>query len=225
VSWTRDQYVTQARALAEAEDSGRWTDTSVLGLFRVAMRREWRNLLNANNTYRWAERSVVTATDGVIALADLSSGSGDSREVLYRILGVAVNDKLYKEGRWRDYPLVVPTNNYAEELTYLLRAESLLLIPAETGITATVWVNHMPTPIDELAGGASAVEFPEGYEMLPCYEAAGLMLTKGGTETGSAADLLAVAAELRSDLLADLARRTVNPLTLQYGDSRGEWGG
>lgn len=225
MSWTRDRYVEETRALADAEDSDRWTSTTVLGLLRVVLRREWRHLLNANATYRWAERGVATDADGRIDIDDLDSGTGDAQQQLYRVLGLAVNDKLYKEGRFRDYPLVVPTNNYAEELTYIWQGEQIQLIPAEAGITARVWVNHTPTPIDELADGSSLVTFPRGYEMVPCYEAAGLMLTKGGAESGAAGDLIAVAEQLRADMLADLARRSTNPLSFQYGDSRGEWGG
>jgi hypothetical protein len=224
VSWERTQYIDQARALADAEDSSRWTPATVSALLRVVLRREWRGLLNANPTYRWAQRSVTTDANGRIALDDLDGGTGDDAELFYRVLALSVNDKMYKQGDFRDYPLVLPSNNYAEELTYIPQGESLQLVPAEAGITATVWVNHLPQHIDELANDSSLVAFPKGYEMLPCYEAAGLMLTKGGAETGAAADLLAVAEELRADLLAD-TRRTTNPLAFRYGDSRGEWGG
>ena len=193
-------------------------------LLRVVLRREWRHLLNANPTYRWGQRTVTTDANGRIAIADLDSGSADSQELFYRVLALSVNDKLYKQGEFRDYPLITPSNNYAEELTYIPQGDSLQLIPVESGITATVWVNHTPTPIDELASDTSLVTFPKGYEILPCYEAAGLILTKGGTETGAAADLLAVAEELRGDMLAD-TRRTTNPLAFRYGDTRGEWAG
>jgi hypothetical protein len=224
VSWQRLKYIEQTKVLADAENSQRWSTTTMLALLRVVYHREWRGLLNANPTYRWALRTVTSNTDGRVDIGDLDTVVGDASELFYRVLAVAVNDKIYKEGNFRDYPLTLPGNNYAEELTYIPFDFYLQLIPAEAGIPVKVWVNHTPQPIDELTSDAAPVEFPRGYEMLLCYEAAGLMLTKGGVETGAAADLLAVAAEMRADMLAD-TRRTTNPIQFRYGDSRGEWGG
>ncbi|MGN6205985.1 hypothetical protein [Humibacter sp.] len=223
--WSRTTYRDQARAQADARSADRWSDTDVNYALGLVHTREWKRLLNANPMLRFGARSVAQDASGQIAVSSLDSGSGDSQERFYRVLDVAQDTVTYDEVSFRDVPTAT-----VEPAANVMRAwyrigDVLQCLPSESGATMTVWVNHTPTPIDRLAGDDSVAEFPRDYELLIAYEAAAWLLMKGGAESDAAKDLQQMAEQIRQDMLADLARQSIQPMQMRYGDRRWEWGG
>jgi len=57
------------------------------------------------------------------------------------------------------------------------------------------------------------------------WQAAALLLLKGGTEAAAAANLKAMADDYRKGLLDDIRRMTTNPTLMAYPDQKYSWGG
>ena len=84
----------------------------------------------------------------------------------------------------------------------------------ETGLKVTV--NHLPQKVSGLAGGSSAIVFPDGHELTYIYGACALLLVKGGAELEASQAFRAMADECRWSLLSDIARKFGQP-TLMLG--------
>lgn len=231
MAFTRTQYRTRTLRRMDGEASDRWDDTAgpageidqVLG---VEHDRAWRKILNANPYYRMSKRTPTSDASGRYAISDLSSGSGDSAERFYRVIEVLINNRRYPfEHRTRDHLLAQEIEAQAGYYCYQ-EGDYLIAMPLSVSTQATgIWVNHLPTRIDNLSADSSDVTFPDGYEDIVCLRAAARLLRKGGAEV-TAADVLDVDAdELEGDMLADLKRFSVDPLRVEYGDSSADWGG
>lgn len=226
MSFTRDQLVTEARALADAESDTRWTSTTVLRHLDTVFDSEWGRVLAAFPSFRVSHLTPAVDTDGYLQKADLTGGTGDSLRRFYRIVGVRDGSRTYALSDLGDNVLTAELGGGLEHYgpVYWWEGDAIRLSPVPTG-TVTVTVTHRPQLPTALASGSSTVTFPEPWEMLLAYGTAALMLTKGGGETGAAADLKATADLLRDDMLADLSRRDQVPATWRYSDSRADWAG
>lgn len=187
--------------------------------------REWRRLLNAAPYYRVAQRTPPIDASSRLALTDLSSGSADTKQNLYRILEVVVDNRPLKEIPAKDgFMAGIATGSSAGD-TYF-RQGDYLICPGHPSVTATgVFVNYTPTPADALSADNIAVDWPEGYELVLAYELAAVILSKGAAEADAAATMKAFAEDYRRDMLQDVARISINPQVLQFPDTAREWGG
>lgn len=188
---------------------------------------EWTGILNQNPYYRFANRSVTTDSSGRIAISDLSSGTGDSREYFYRMLvGPTDGNVLWRETDLRSVPLGTQSSAQSpSEYLFYLAGDYFQLLPVASGTALTVAVNHVPPTIAQLAGEDSTVVFPTSYEYVAVWTTAGTLFMKGGAETGAAADLFALASDARRRMLADIGRRTTRPSFALFSDSPAAWGG
>ena len=220
---TRDELVADARHVADAESDGRWPGPTIIRAADLVLRREWRNILNANRNYRIARRTHTPTSEGLIALSDLSSGTGDSAQVFYRVLGLSRGSVVYKEIDQMD--VVVTASGHGEQWGYqswCRAGDNLLVLPMNTDSVVEL-VNHHPPLPSNLVGGSSTVVYPVGYEQILTYEIAAMMLSKGGTETEASAQLKTFAEEWRRDMLEDIKRTSTNATQIAYSDSSGEW--
>lgn len=224
---TRDEYITEIRHHADAESDGRWPVTRVMRMFDTVMRREWRNLINANRYLRTALRTP-TVTNGRFAVADLTQGVGDAQEIFYRVIGVYVGTRPYQEVQPVDL-LTIQTDGATAAVwgheTWHRNGDYIYVVPQNVDGTLNVLVNHLPPLPSALSGGTVEVAFPEGYEQVPALETAAMLLAKGGTETEATRDLKSLAEEMRRDMLSDLTRISTNPVQMRYPDRAEEWGG
>lgn len=224
MSYTRAQLVTLTEESLDAVSSSRWGSTLKLQTLSLVHARGWRRILNAHRATRWASRSVTTDSNGRVALSDLSSGSGDSQERLYKVLAVANGQRRYRLGEFMDDPMaLVRSTSQMADLAWR-QGDYLQMQPATEGDTLTVWVNHLPTPISELSADSVAVTWPTDYEPILAFEAAAILAAKGGAETDVSQTMTSLAADLWNDLLADLSRWHTDPLYVQASDSPHEWG-
>jgi hypothetical protein len=223
--WTRATYMDQTRAQADARLSARWTDVDVKYALGLVQTREWKRLLNANRFLRWSARTVTQGSTGLIALSALDSGSADAQERLYRIHDVAQGTQLYDEVEQTDIPTGVTVGGSSGRYSWYRIGDNLQCLPVESGASMTVWVSHLPTPMDQLSTDSIAVEFPRDYELLLAIETAAWLLIKGGAEVQSAQALQQMAEQIRGDMLGDLARESTRPMTMRYPDRAREWGG
>jgi hypothetical protein len=219
---TRLALRTDALRIADANGSSRWDTTAGSGEVDrrggSAHAREWRRILNAAPWFRFAKRTPTADSSGQVALSDLSI----TGERMFRVLLVSFGNTPYEEVAAKDYVLGA-ANNAAYRCWY--RTGDYLVAPDAAGQTATgIWVSHTPTPLHELAADADTVVLPEDYDDVLAHEWAAMLLTKGGAETQAAAELKALAQEMRADLLGDISRISTRPLTFGYGDSAAEWG-
>lgn len=226
MSFTRDELVSEIRSLADAENETRWTATTVLRQLDVVFDEEWARILAADPYYRVTVKTPTVDSQNRIAQDDLNTGSGDSLERFYRVIGVTANDYVYSPTDYVDNVLTASTNQNYETgtRTYWWQGRYLHLHPAP-GATVSVAVNHRPQMPSQLVDGSSEIEFPSPYELLLAYCTAARMLAKGGAETNASADLLGMAEGIRDGLLADLSRKQIQPITWRYSDSRMNWAG
>jgi hypothetical protein len=223
MAWTQATYLDTIRAEAEATDSDRWSDAHVARVLSAVHAAEWKQLLDANPDYRSATVSVTTDTSARIAKSSLSTGTANSRQRLYKVRGVYNGTTPYEEGEAADYLTALEgdsgTGVWWESGSYLQ------LLPGDASTTLTVRINWTPTPAGDLTPDTTEVDWPEDYELVLAWEAAAILLARGGSETEPAADLKALAATMRESLLAQVARVSTRPQGWRYSDAADAWGG
>lgn len=228
MAWTKATYLVRTRDWADATDSSRWSDSFLYSLLGMVFRDEWNGMLDTNPYYRFAKRTVTTDSTGLFAFSALNNGGGDSQQNAYKIMTLTDGaNTVYRETDWRQVPLALSgTEDYLSyDRQYYLIGDSVQILPQTGNQSLQVGVNWTPTPIDELSNDLSTVDFPAGHENLLAMSAAALALSKGGAETQAAGDLLALAQKRREALYADVARKTGNPMFLQFPDHASVWGG
>lgn len=226
MSFTRDQLVTEARAIADAENDTRWSATTVLRHADVVFDREWGRVLASFPNLRLSHLTPSVDADGYVLKSDLNSGSADSLKRFYRIVGVRAGQRRYRPVDTSDYLLTPELGEGQSGYVYWWEGDMLRLSPPPaSGETLTVTVTHRPQLPFALSAGSVAVTFPEPWEMLLAYGIAAQMLAKGGTETNAASDLIALADGMRDDMLADISRREQDPVMWRYSDRAADWNG
>lgn len=228
MAWTKATYLARTRDWMDATASDRWSDSFLYSLLGMAFRDEWQGMLGTNPYYRFAKRSVTTDNNGAFLLTDLNSGGGDAQQNLFKIVTLTDGaNTVYRETDWRQVPLALSgTEDYLSyDRQYYLIGDSVQILPQTGGQSLQVGVNWTPTPIDELSNDLAVVDFPAGHEHLLTLVAAGMALAKGGAETQSAADILALAKQRRDALYGDISRLTSNPTFMQFPDHSSVWGG
>jgi hypothetical protein len=167
--------------------------------------------------------SVTADTSARVAKSSLSTGTGNSRQRLYKVRGVANGSVPYQQANAADYLTAAAgdggTGVWWESGSYLQ------LLPGDASAALTVTVNWTPTPAGDLADDEDDVDWPEDHEMLLAWEAAAVLLARGGAETEPAADLKALAATARESLYAECARVSTRPQGWRYADTSDTWGG
>lgn len=229
----RSSLRTRALQLADAVSSSRWDSTTTGATGEVDQHmgivhsREWRRILNAAPYYRVAKREPTTDSTGRIAISALTSGSGDDAERFYRVLLLSVNDIPMKEVQGADafMSTLTATGSSLADGVWFRQGDYLIVPNAISQTNCDVWVNHLPTRVDNLANDSSTVVFPDDYEDILAYEIAAILLSKGAAEVDAAAALKALAEDMRRDLLQDVARISGKPLVMAFPDSASEWGG
>lgn len=228
MAWTKATYLARTRDWMDATASDRWSDTFLYSILGMVFRDEWQGMLDTNPYYRFAKRSVTTDSNGAFLLTDLDNGSGDAKQYAYKIITLTDGaNTVYRETDWRQVPLALSgTEDYLSyDRQYYLIGDTVQILPQTGNLSLQVGVNWTPTPIDDLGSELSEADFPPGHENLIALSAAGMALAKGGAETQSAADLLALAQKRREALYSDIARRTGNPTFMQFPDHSSVWGG
>ncbi len=227
MTMTRLDFQNNVLSFMDAESSNRWTSAIIQSVGGIVSQNEWSDIVNQNQYYRFGTRSVTTDSQGRVAIADLNSGSDDTTEYFYRVLiGFTDGNTLWTETDFRYVPLATQTNYqnpYA--YSYYLAGDYFQILPVAVGTTLTVAVNHTPPTIAQLAGDTSIVPFPSGYEWILVWVTAATLLMKGAAESQAASDLFSLAADARTNMLGDIARRTTRPTLALYQDSARSWGG
>lgn len=230
MSFTRAQYRTRTQQFADAANSGRWDDTAgstgeIDRLLGDEFDRAWRRILNANPYYRVSKRTPTSDADGKYAISDLSSGSGDSAERFYRILRVAINNITYPYQPRSEQEFLAETLQLYRGYYWFHEGTNIVAMPISASTQATgIWVNWLPTRIDNLSADSVAPDFPDGYEHILCRKAAARMLEKGAAEAGAAQYLDAKADEMEAEMLQDLARLSIDARQPAYNDASADWG-
>ncbi len=231
MSILRSTLLADAREFADATGSTRWLDPLVLRVADLVFRREWSGILNANKMYRAAVRTPALTLDSTLGrgsfdLSALNSGAGDTLQTFYRIIAVRADRMTYQLDALDRIPGAMTTINSLALASpaYWVVGTTVSLSPARASTAPSVLVNYTPVAPSLLADSASTVEFPAGYESILSMELGALLLAKGGAETQASRDLKFLADEARGDMLADVARFTTNPNTVQHGDTASEWG-
>jgi hypothetical protein len=210
----------------DAVASDRWSDATITRVLNAVYADEWSNILNAQPYYTFAQRVVTTDSNGVVSFASLSSGSGDSQQNFFRVLSVSDGNVLYTQTRFQDVPLATTTNYLPTyPRLYYTAGQALQILPVSSGLQLYVYVNYKPTNFSDLASDASVIDFPDANETLIANEAGARLLNKGGAESVAAQTLRNEANLIRSSMLDDLRRYTINPTMMAYPDQKYDWSG
>jgi hypothetical protein len=228
---------------ADATGSSRWDQTAGGEVDRragYAHMQLWKRVLNAQPYFQTNAVTVTTTSagqdpdfpnGGTFDTDALTLGAGDTQQNLYRIILVSFNNLPYQEQIAKNY-LLASTNG----ITYQtwIRMGNDIIVPDAVGTTGTVWCNWTPTPVHQLASDSSTVYLPsdnlapgtaydDWNDILVMFSAAAL-LRKGGAETQAADEIEAKANMMLDEALQDLARPSLKPWTMDYDDSRYDWG-
>lgn len=228
MAWTKATYLARTRDWMDATASDRWSDAFLYSLLGMAFRDEWQGALSTNPYYRFAKRSVTTDSTGAFLLSATNNGSGDAQQNTFKLITLTDGaNTVYRETDWRQVPLALSgTEDYLSyDRQYYLIGDTVQILPQTGNLSLQVGVNWTPTPIDDLGSDLSLVDFPAGHEHLLALDAAGMALAKGGAETQSAADILALAKQRREAFYGDISRLTGNPTFMQFPDHAAVWGG
>lgn len=230
---TRAQLRTDALRIADAYGSPRWDDTAgatgeIDRKGGAVHAREWKRILAVQPYYRVAKRTPTTDADAKFLWSALSDTSSiDSEERVHKVLAFSFHGAPYEDHTHRARELflqVAAGSSMPRRVWY--RQGDYVYVPDSASTTATgVWVNHTPTPLHRLSGDDVAVVLPDDYDDILATEWAAALLMKGGEETQASMELRAEARVLRADFMADLESMGLGPITMQYDDTPGEWGG
>lgn len=224
-STTRAELILLTKQYMDGEETERWSTEMVLATLDQVFDAEWSNILNVAPYYRFGSRSVTTAADGTFPMSDLSSGSADSEQNFYRILGMTDGVSMYDETRYQDIPLATVSNYtpYQWDRLYYMAGTNVQVIPA-AATSLTVVVNYKPTAISDLSADSIVPDFPANSVLMLAWMAGAKLLMKGGEESQAAVDLLNLAKDERDRMLADISRRTINPSRMMPLDDARDWG-
>ena len=223
---TKAQLIALTRETMDAVASDRWSDATITRVLNAVYADEWSNILNAQPYYTFAQRVVTTDSNGVVSFASLSSGSGDSQQNFFRVLSVSDGNVLYTQTRFQDVPLATTTNYLPTyPRLYYTAGQALQILPVSSSLQLYVYVNYKPTNFSDLASDASIIDFPDANETLIANEAGARLLNKGGAESVAAQTLRNEANLIRSSMLDDLRRYTINPTMMAYPDQKYDWSG
>lgn len=223
---TRTTLTLRSRQMADAVDSTTdWAPALVSAIATFVFIDEWKKLLGAAPHLRTNRVSgLVPDSDGRLAWSALTTGTGDTAKIGYRLLqlrGASGVEFVYTQASRID--LLQDLTSFHTDRVWTRVGDDLQIVGTETGLTALV--NWIPTAPDDLAGDTSTVDWPSGYEMLLYLETAALMLAKGGRETNEARDLQVQAEIVRQKMHQDFARDTNAPYVIGASDGAWEWGG
>lgn len=209
-------------------DAPRWNHVTINAVGGNVMQEEWSGILNQTPYYRFATINTTTDANGCIAISNLTTGSGDTKQTFYRVLsGFTDGTYLYREVDFRNVPMATITN-YQNPWDYLyyLAGSNFQLLPVSSGTAITTYVNWTPPRVDQLSGDGVSLDFPDGAEMILVWQtAAKLLAGKGGAEAAGAAVLSALADDARKNLYGSIARQTTRPSYALYPDTAMMWGG
>lgn len=218
------QLIADTRQFMDAVGSSRWSDALIKTVLNNVYDQEWSNLLNAAPYYTFATRTVTPDSNGIVDLSDLNAGTGDNQQNVYRVLGMNDGNYQFRETRFQDVPLATSTNYLSTYPRLFYRTgDAVQVLPRNQSASLNVVVNWKPTPISDLASGASTITYPDNNHLILCYQAAAELLQKGGAEAEAAAVLRSSAASTRASLLNDIRRLTITPTFMSYPDLAWEW--
>jgi len=230
---TRAMLRVRAQRAADAVGSQDWDESAgssgeIDQKLAVNYDREWIRCLDADPALRVGARTVTADATGRYAMADLASGSGDTRQRFHRVLTVVRGDQTYSPGRFRQFPS--PAETLTSRRSWYREGTSLVLVPISASSVATLHVNYLPPALTALSTDSVTVEVPteaqeETFAEIVALETAADLLNKGGRETNEGYGLRQRAEGLRALLLADLARLGEGPMVMQHADNAWEWGG
>lgn len=209
----------------DAEGSTRWSPAQIIQAGGIVCQSEWSDLLNQNRFYKFGQRTVTTDSNGLVSLASLNSGSGDSAQYFYRLLSLSDANYLYRETDFNYVPMATVVGFQSPfEYLYYYAGDNFQVLPVQSNVTMTAFVNWTPPTIAQLAGDDSVITFPSGYELVLVWVTAATLLMKGAAESQAASDLLSLASDARRNMQGDIARRTTRPTFAVFQDSAASWG-
>ena len=224
----RSDFIANVQNFMDAEQSNRWSPSLITQVGDVVFSSEWSEIMNQNRFYRLNMAvPVTTDANGQVLIANLSTGSGDTKQYFYRVLtGFTDGNMLWRETDLDVVPLATTTNNtIPNDYRFYLAGDSFQLLPVQSGLNLTVAVNHIPPSITQLASDASTITFPFPYEWILVWVTAATLLMKGAAESQAASDLFALASSARKNLLGDIGRLTTRPTFMRFPDSSADWSG
>lgn len=221
------EFITNVQSYMDAEGSNRWSPALIQQVGGMISNNEWSDIINQNQYYRFAQVPVTCDSEGRIAIADLTTGSGDTTQYFYRVLsGPTDGNFIWQETDFAAVPLGTQQGaQFPNQYQYYLAGDYFQLLPPQAGLQLTVPVNHVPPTIAQLAGPTSVIPFVPNYEFLLVWMTAATLLMKGGSESQAASDLMTLSDGARKNMLGDVGRRTTRPTFAIYTDPASAWNG
>lgn len=226
MSMTRTQLTALTREVMQATGSSQWSDATLQTWLGLAHWQEYANLLNIINSYQMQAVTVTQDANGQFTIASLSTGSGNTAKYFYRILALAkpsaAGGYFYKQSQFKFDPN--PSLSASPNYIWYPYGRYIQVSPVESGTTMTATVNFRPPRVDQLNADSDTVDFPDGYESLLAWRAAGLALRRGGAELQAAQAMDAMAKDIREEMLLDLGRVGTTPIIAGAFDDPSDWG-
>jgi hypothetical protein len=223
----RAEFLTRVRQLSDTlQATADYPDGMILDFATMVHADEWRSILDAAPYYRTQEYAVTLDANRTFAWADLSSGTGNARKNIYRVLALADSDGRHFTYSQPDrlWLLRNGATSGTRERLWSKNGDRVQVFGVDAGQTVYALVNWTPTPIGELSSDADAVDWLSEWLPVLFYETAALTLTRGGREMDEATRLIGMGDKIRQRMLASLKREASTPTVLGADDDVADWG-
>ena len=220
----KSELTTLTKDAMDATAANRWSAAIIANGLDHVWTREWKGILDTNRYYRFRKVTVNAQTDGSILLTDLDTGSAATTRTHYKVLALSQADQEYDERQFGEFPLALELDAAAEARLWYLAGDRIQLLPATASASTKIWVNDIPAK-PSLVPDATAITFPDSYELVLAYQCGAFLLGKGGAEEAGSRYLDSMAQRVRDDMLQSIARPGVKPNAVSAADRPGDWGG
>jgi hypothetical protein len=224
---TRAEFLTRVRQMSDTLQAVvDYPDAFILDLATMVHADEWRSLLDASPYYRTQEYALTLDDNRTFAWSALSSGVGNARKNVYRVLALADADGRHFTYSQPDRLWLLrnsATANTRERL-WSKNGDRVQVFGESAGKTVYALVNWTPTPVGDLASDADPVDWLDEWWPVLIYETAALTLSRGGREMDEATRLIGLGDKIRQRMLASLKREASTPYIIGADDDVADWG-
>lgn len=225
---TRQELLTRIRQMSDTMSNPvDYPDGLLLDFASTVHIDEWRNVLGVAPYYRTQTLTLTLDAARTFAWSSLSTGSGDDRKNVFRVLEItdAANEPL----TFAQADRVRLANNAANLQTtqrlWTKNGDRVQCFGVPAGGTVYALVNWTPTPVGDLSADDVTVDWLDEWKPVLFYEIAAMTLSKGGRETNETRELMQLAEKVRQRMLVSLNREAAQPFIAGADDHPWEWGG
>lgn len=173
-------------------------------------------------TSQWQNLDSITDPGYInTRLQSLATNPGHLTKRFYRVQKLTRNGQEYREVKQNTVVIEDDEYKVAENHAWFRLGYYIYLSPFDTDDDVEIRYSYLPTAFYDLDED-DLVEWPEGFDTVWIYEAAGRAMLKGSAEDSN--DLLTMAAHGKRRMLSAVSQAGPGPKTIDAQSTPEEWG-